>query len=117
MLAILGLFAMLLGGFDPLEGSIVVLPGVAIVTLGAFLGHSRFTRLLCAALAMVALGIAAMFAMGAVGGFAGRRDHLMWWGLLIAPYPLGFLLGMVGAILRLVEAFRRNLRRESPVSC
>lgn len=108
VLAILGLLAMLLGGLDPLEGSVVILPGVGLATLGAVLGHSRFTKLLCWSLACVALGIGAMFAMGAMGGFAGRRDHLMWWGLLMAPYPLGYLLGLVGAALRVVEAFRHG---------
>jgi hypothetical protein len=106
VLAILGLLAMLLGGLDPLEGSVVILPGVAVATLGAFLAHSRYTKLLCWALAAVAVGIGAMVLMGASGAFTGRRDHLMWWGLLIAPYPIGYLVGLIGAILRVVETLR-----------
>lgn len=105
--AILGLLAMLLGGLDPLEGSVVILPGVALATIGAFLAHSRYTKHLCWSFGLVALGIAAMFAVSAFGGFSGRRDQLMWWGLLIAPYPMGYLYGLVIAVLRVVESFRR----------
>lgn len=108
ILAIVGLFAMLVGGLDPLEGSVIIVPGVAIATLGAFLGHSRFTKLFYWSLALVALGVAAMFTIGAVGGLGARRGYLMWWGLLIAPYPLGYLLGLVSGVLRVIESFRRH---------
>jgi hypothetical protein len=107
-LAILGLLTMLAGGLDPLEGSVIILPGVGIATLGAFLGRSRHTRLLCWSLAMVTVGIAAMFALSAFGGIGGRAGHSLWWGALILPYPAGFLLGLVTATRRIIEAFRRH---------
>jgi len=107
-LAILGLLAMVVGGLDPLEGSVIILPGVGIATLGAFLGRSRHTRLLCWSLAMVALGIGAMFALSAFGGIGGHSGHSKWWGALILPYPFGFLLALVMATRRLIEAFRKN---------
>jgi len=110
-LAILGLLAMLVGGLDPLEGSVIILPGVGIATLGAFLGRSRHTRLLCWSLAMVAFGIGAMFVLSAVGGIGGYSGHSKWWGAFILPYPAGFLLALVTATRRLIEAFRRH---ESP---
>jgi hypothetical protein len=107
-LAVLGLLAMLTGGLDPLEGSVIILPGVGIATLGAFLGRSRHTRLLCWSLAMVTVGVAAMFVLSAFGGIGGPSGHSNWWGAFILPYPAGFLLALVTATRRIVEAFRRH---------
>jgi hypothetical protein len=105
-LAVLGLLAMLVGGLDPLEGSVIILPGVGLATAGAFLGRSRHTRLLCWSLAMVAIGVGAMFVLSAVGGIGGHSRNSMWWGAFILPYPVGFLLALVTATRRVIEAFR-----------
>jgi hypothetical protein len=40
ILVIVGFIAMLIGAIDPLEGSLVILPAIAIVALGGFLGKS-----------------------------------------------------------------------------
>jgi len=106
-LAVLGLLVMVVGGFDPLEGSVLVLGGIGIATLGAFLGRSRHTRLLCWSLAMVAVGIGAMVALSAFGGIGGSSRNSMWWGAFVLPYPVGLLLGLVTATRRILEAFRR----------
>jgi len=107
-LAVVGLLAMIVGGLDPLEGSVIILPGVAIAALGAFLGRSRHTRLLCWSLAMVAVGVGAMFVLSAFGGIGGHSRNSMWWGAFILPYPAGFLSGLATATRRIIEAFRRN---------
>jgi len=46
ILVIVGLVAMLIGAIDPLEGSLVILPGTGMVALGALLGNSRHRKLL-----------------------------------------------------------------------
>lgn len=110
-LLIVGLAGMLLGTIDPLEGSLIILPGIALVALGAFLGKSRYRRLLYRALALVAVGVGAMWISSAFGGFGGDTGRSIWWGLLIlAPYVAGWIVGLVGAIRALVEAFRRRAR-------
>ena len=58
MLVVLGLAAML--AIDPLEGSFIVLPGVARVAVGASVGKSRYVGLLCWSVVLVAFGVAAM---------------------------------------------------------
>ena len=66
---------MLAGALDPLEGSVVILVGSGLVTLGTFLGKSdaacAFTGF---AVALIAVGVGAMFALSAMGGFGGRVD-------------------------------------------
>lgn len=109
-LLIPGLAGMLLGAIDPLEGALIILPGTGLVALGAFLGKSRWRVLLYWSLALVAIGVGAMFILSAFGGFGGSTGLSNWWGLLLVPYPVGWLMGIAGATLALVESFKRPAR-------
>jgi hypothetical protein len=115
ILVIVGLLAMLIGAIDPLEGSFVILPGSGLVAIGAFLARSRYRWLLGWASVLIALGVVAMVVLSMWGGIGGRSGHSMWWGLFVLPYPVGWILGLAGAILGLVESFKGALRsREGP---
>lgn len=110
MLLTVGSVAMLIGALDPLEGSLVILPGSAVVTLGTFLSHGK-----CGLLSywiwifiLIAIGVGAMFALSAVGGIGGGSGHSAWWGLLIVPYPVGWIMGIVSLVSRLVRTFRHG---------
>jgi hypothetical protein len=87
ILVILGSLAMLAGALDPLEGSLLILPGAGLVTLGTFLGSAdrAMRRDWILFFLLIAVGVGAMFALSAVGGIGGRSGHSMWWGLLILP--------------------------------
>ncbi len=98
ILVIVGLIAMLVGAVDPLEGSLVILAGIGMVTLGALLGKSHHRRWLYWSFVLVAVGVAAIWGLTAVGGFGGRTGRSYWWGLTLLPYPVGWLMGLVGAI-------------------
>jgi hypothetical protein len=106
VLVLLGFSAMIGGMIDPLEGSLVILAGLAFVTIGAALTHSRHMRLLIFSLVFVAAGVAALWGLSAVGGFGGTTSgRSIWWGLLLLPYPLGWITGVVGAAKKLREGF------------
>ena len=110
VLLIVGLLCMLVGAVDPLEGSLVILPGIGMVAMGAFLGKSRHRKLLYRSFVLVAVGVGAMVVLSAYGGIRlSSKDagHSMWWELFILPYPVGWILGLVGAIRTLVRSFRR----------
>jgi hypothetical protein len=100
--------AMLLGAVDPLEGSLLILPGSGMVALGALLGDSqRGTRWFWGWIfVMIAVGVGALFALSAVGGIGGRSGHSMWWGVLILPYPIGWIMALAGAIVGLVRCLK-----------
>ncbi len=106
ILAIVGFVALLLGAVDPLEGSIVILAGSVLLALGAQLGKSRHRIFLFWSLILVTLGVGAMFGLSAFGGIGGSSGRSYWWGLVILPYPAGWIMGLVGAIRRLRETFR-----------
>lgn len=106
VLVFLGLSAMVGGLLDPLEGSIVILVGIVLVTIGAAITHSRHTRLLGWSLAFVALGVGALWGLSALGGVGGTSGRSYWWGLLTLPYPIGSVAGLVGAAKKVREGFR-----------
>jgi len=88
---------MLAGILDPLEGSVVILAGSGLVTLGTFLGDTgRSLRVawICIFI-LISVGVGAMFELSAVGGFGGATGRSTWWGLPILPYPVGRIMGMV----------------------
>lgn len=99
-----GLVAMAAGALDPLEGAPVIVAGTLAAAAGASLGGSRHRKTLMLAAALVALGVALMWAASAVGGFGGKTGRPIWLGmLLILPYPAGWLLGLVAAVRSLRE--------------
>ena len=108
ILVIVGAIAMLLGTLDPLEGSLLILPGSGLVALGMYLSGRNHRTVLywTCAFILIAVGVGAMFALSAVGGIGGRSGHSMWWGLLLLPYPAGWLMALVGAVVGLVRMFR-----------
>jgi hypothetical protein len=102
-MVVVGLAAMVVGAVDPLEGSVVVLPGMALVALGAQLGHSRHRVLIYWSLVLVAAGVGALSGLSSIGGFGGSSGRSNWWALALLPYPVGWIMGLVGAARRLRE--------------
>src|SRR5262252_107521 len=98
ILKVVGGILMLVGTLDPMEGSLLILPGSGLVALGAFLGKSerRVIRYWAWVFALVAVGVGALFGLSAIGGIGGTSGHSMWWGVLILPYPVGWLMALLG---------------------
>jgi hypothetical protein len=86
---VIGLAGMLIGAVDPLEGSLLILPGVSLLALGAHLGKSRWRKLLDWSFALAAVGVGALFVLSRLGGFGGNSGRSMWWALVLLPYPVG----------------------------
>ena len=101
-LVIVGLVLMVIGAVDPLEGSVVILGGSILVAFGAFRSHTRY-RLPVTALVLIAIGVGALFGMSALGGVGGDTGRSIWWLLLCLPYPIGWILGLIGAASKLRE--------------
>ena len=94
---IVGSIAMLLGAVDPMEGSLLILPGSGFVALGTFLGQSerRLIAYRVWVFVLIAIGVGALWGMSMVGGIGGKNGPSMWWGVLILPYLIGWWMGIV----------------------
>lgn len=113
ILIIAGAIAMLLGSLDPLEGSLLILPGSGLIALGTVVGKSqrRVVRYWLWVFGLIAIGVAAMFVLSAFGGLGGKSGHSMWWGVLMLPYPAGWLMALAGAVLALIRFVKTRGQR------
>lgn len=107
VLAIVGLVLMAIGLIDPLEGSMIILPGIAVVAAGAFLGKAQRRKLLLGAFCLAAAGIAAMWILSSKGGFGGTTGLSVWWASTMLPYPVGWFISLVAGI-RTVGEFKKR---------
>ena len=113
VLVVVGLIAMLIGAVDPLEGSLIILPGSGIAALGTFLGQRRHRRLVYCAFGLIAVGVGAMFVLSMFGGTGGNTGCSNWWLLVVLPYPVGWIMGLAG-ILRGIRKRRFDTRPFPP---
>ena len=113
ILLIAGGIAMLLGTLDPLEGSLLLLPGSGLIVLGLFVGKSehRLLRYWVWVFILMLVGVGALFGLSAVGGFGGTSRLSIWWGLLLLPYPVAWIMGLAGAISALIRFTKERGQR------
>jgi len=98
ILTVAGGVGMAVGAIDPLEGSLLILPGSALFAFGAWLGQAErrvIARKVCAFI-LIALGVGTMWGLSVVGGFGGSSGRSAWWGLLFLPYLIGWSMDMWG---------------------
>ena len=108
-LLIIGTLGLVVGTIDPLEGSVLIVAGVALITLAAFLGGSRHRRLLALSLVILGAGVAGMWIISGYGGLGVDTGRSMWWLVpILVPYVLGWLLAVVGIVRLFRETFRRR---------
>ena len=115
----LGLAAMLVGTIDPLEGSGLIVIGIGLIALDAYITRSRYRALFRWSFAFVVCGVAAMWGLSSVGGFRLTVEGVglgPWWGLVILPYPVGWVLGVIGVVRTLVDHRRQNAAGPRPAT-
>ena len=98
LVGVVGGVSLVVGSFDPLEGSALILPGSALLALGSYLGHEdrRTVAYRTSSFILVALGVGALFALSAIGGVGGNSGRSVWWALLILPYVIGWSIDLWG---------------------
>lgn len=114
ILVAVGGIAMLVGAVDPLEGAVLIAAGSAAVLLGFWLGGWPRTIVVywLWVFILIAVGVGAAFALSAAGGIGGATGLSLWWGLLILPYPVGWVMAVAGAVYLLIRYLKT--RRLSP---
>ncbi len=106
---ILGIIALIIGAVDPLEGSIAIVFGSALIALSRSLERSDYYKLFIISFIAIAIGVSFMFYFSSLGGFGGDSNLSSWWGLLILPYPLGWLFVISILIYKATRKSREKL--------
>jgi hypothetical protein len=91
ILRVVGGVAIAAGAIEPMEGSVIVFLGSGLLTLGTLLGppERRLMVYRLWTLALIVVGVGALWGLTSVGGFGGHSGRSMWWGVLILPYLIG----------------------------
>ena len=98
-----GIIALIVGAFDPLEGSIVITAGSSLIALATYLSHDRHRKIFLYTWVLILTGVCFLFYFSSLGGFGGTSTLSWWWGLLILPYPIGWLTAIGLLIMRSIK--------------
>jgi hypothetical protein len=101
---IIGVVALSIGAFDPMEGSVVITAGSFLIALSAYFKPDRDWKIFLMLFLLIVVGVFSLFYLSSLGGFGGGSTLSWWWGLLILPYPIGWL---VSIIFLIVRAFKK----------
>jgi multisubunit Na+/H+ antiporter MnhB subunit len=107
---IIGVIALVIGSLDPLEGSVVIAIGTALLSLATYLSQDKHWRIFLLSFVLIIIGVIFLFYFSSLGGFGGNSTLSWWWGTLILPYPIGWLISMILLIARLVKKKKQETR-------
>jgi len=96
---IIGTVAFLLGVIDPLEGSIVISFGAILITIATYFRKEPLFKWFLFATLLTLFGVIALFVVSSFGGLS-KENLSPWWGLVLIPYPVGWIMGVVLLIRR-----------------
>lgn len=105
IIRIIGIILFIAGSLDPLEGSVLILPGSILIAISAYLSQIKYSKLFITSSSLIFLGVVFMFYFSSLGGFGGKSALSWWWGVLIIPYPIGWLIMVVMLILQAVKKY------------
>ena len=91
---IFGIIALIIGALDPLEGSVVITLGSVLIALSTYLTRDRHRKIFLTAAIMIVIGVLFLFYLSSLGGFGGKSTLSLWYGTLILPYPIGWLMSI-----------------------
>lgn len=95
-LTVSGYIAMLVGAFDPLEGSLLILPGSALVAYGTYKSRGKNLKFRIWDFIAILFGFSAMWYFSSLGGFGGDTGRSFWLALLTLPLFIGWSVGIWG---------------------
>ena len=88
-LAAVALF--IIGTIDPLEGSVLIMAGSILLAALGFFDNKQNWKFIFSASILIIIGVFFLFYLSSLGGFGGNSTLSWWYGLLILPYPIGWL--------------------------
>ena len=113
ILVIIGSVLMVIGAVDPLEGSLIILTGSGLVLLGSYLGKNQRRILVywVYVFILITVGVGIMWVLSAFGGLGGSTGRSLWWSLMLLPYPIGWIMGIVNLVIRLIKFLKSRKQK------
>ena len=111
-LYIFGVIALIIGALDPLEGSVVIVIGSALIALSTYLTRYKHWKLFLTASILIFFGVSFMFYLSSLGGIGGKSELSLWWRLLILPYPIGWVISIVLLVIRALKRKKDSKKQE-----
>ncbi len=103
ILYVSGIFALIIGLMDPLEGSVVIAVGSVFVVISTYLQKDKLRKIFLTSMILIVIGVLIMFYISSLGGFGGNANLSAYWGLSILPYPIGWLIAIIAIIYKEVQ--------------
>jgi hypothetical protein len=97
---IVGIIALLAGTLDPLEGSVVILAGSILIAASTFLRKDLQWKIFMISAFLILIGVTFLFYVSSLGGIGGNSGRSWWFGILLLPYPIGWLTIVIALIIR-----------------
>lgn len=92
---ILGVLLFIAGSLDPMEGSVIIVVGSVLIANVGYYFKKPYWQWFVANSIGIAVGVFFLFFFSNLGGFGGKSTLSWWWGTLILPYPIGWLLNII----------------------
>jgi len=108
---VFGIIALIIGAFDPLERSVVIVIGSVLIGLSTFLSRDRHWKIFFVSTILIIPGVIAMLYISSIGGFGGKSTLSRWWGILILPYPIGWLISIITLIVRVLKNTKPRVKK------
>ena len=108
ILYIFGVIALVIGAVDPLEGSVIIAGGSAILAISTAMLKDPHRKIFLWCFVAIAVGVAYMFYISSKGGFGGE-GRSWWYGVPVLPYPMGWLITVILLVFRGVRRIRGKL--------
>ena len=91
ILHVVGVALFVIGTIDPLEGSVLIMAGTILLATLGFIDKKPNWKIFFIAAILIIIGVFFLFYLSSLGGFGGSSTLSWWYGLLILPYPIGWL--------------------------
>jgi len=74
-----------------------------LIAVSTFILKDKHWKIFLATFSMILIGVVFLFYLSSLGGFGGTSNLSWWWGILILPYPIGWIISAALFIIRLVK--------------
>jgi hypothetical protein len=104
----IGVIALIAGALDPLEGSVIIASGSALLAGTTSMLKDPHRKIFFWTFVAIVVGVASMFYLSSLGGIGGKSNLSWWYGSLVIPYPIGWLITIILLVFRGLNRLKKR---------